>query len=374
MLVGYARQPAPSTRRPASPRSAANSRPPAARGSSSEQVSSVAARRRAPSTRPSTSPARRRHPGRHPPRPAGPLDPPTWSRSPTASSATRCAAGPDAGPGHRGPTGQLMVNMLGSIAQFERCLMLERQREGIAEAKRRASTRQAGHGAGQGRRGGEAARAGPRRGADRRALHIVARGIGPGSSPKPRRGAAGGLRNAPRSQQIILPRAALDAVAGPERLQIGQPVEHELAAAENTAGRCRGRPSATASAGRTPRNAAAAGRFNVWSGNTSTSIWRNPRLPASAAQRPRQRGIERRVSQGPAWANSRQRTKILDPYYTAFRVVQVLRTGYSARNLPIVLPGLCADPPCHGCHTFFPKPLYTLSFLLLFTRREGKKP
>ena len=33
------------------------------------------------------------------------------------------------------PTGKLMLNMLGSIAQFERELMLERQREGIAKAK-----------------------------------------------------------------------------------------------------------------------------------------------------------------------------------------------------------------------------------------------
>lgn len=33
------------------------------------------------------------------------------------------------------PTGKLMVNMLGAIAQFERELMLERQREGIAVAK-----------------------------------------------------------------------------------------------------------------------------------------------------------------------------------------------------------------------------------------------
>jgi len=33
------------------------------------------------------------------------------------------------------PTGKLMFNMLGSIAQFERELMLERQREGIAKAK-----------------------------------------------------------------------------------------------------------------------------------------------------------------------------------------------------------------------------------------------
>lgn len=33
------------------------------------------------------------------------------------------------------PTGRLMVNLLGSIAEFERALMLERQREGIAKAK-----------------------------------------------------------------------------------------------------------------------------------------------------------------------------------------------------------------------------------------------
>src|SRR5215510_10351029 len=32
-------------------------------------------------------------------------------------------------------TGRLMFNMLGAIAQFERELMLERQREGIAKAK-----------------------------------------------------------------------------------------------------------------------------------------------------------------------------------------------------------------------------------------------
>jgi len=34
------------------------------------------------------------------------------------------------------PTGKLMLNMLGSIAEFERELMLERQRDGIAAAKR----------------------------------------------------------------------------------------------------------------------------------------------------------------------------------------------------------------------------------------------
>lgn len=33
------------------------------------------------------------------------------------------------------PTGKLMLNILGSIAEFERELMLERQREGIARAK-----------------------------------------------------------------------------------------------------------------------------------------------------------------------------------------------------------------------------------------------
>lgn len=33
------------------------------------------------------------------------------------------------------PTGALMMNVLGSVAQFEREMMLERQREGIAKAK-----------------------------------------------------------------------------------------------------------------------------------------------------------------------------------------------------------------------------------------------
>ena len=33
------------------------------------------------------------------------------------------------------PTGRLTVNMLGAVAQFEREIMLERQREGIAKAK-----------------------------------------------------------------------------------------------------------------------------------------------------------------------------------------------------------------------------------------------
>ncbi len=34
-----------------------------------------------------------------------------------------------------GPTGRLMLGVLGSVAQFEREIMLERQREGIAKAK-----------------------------------------------------------------------------------------------------------------------------------------------------------------------------------------------------------------------------------------------
>jgi DNA invertase Pin-like site-specific DNA recombinase len=33
------------------------------------------------------------------------------------------------------PTGKLLLNLVGSIAEFERELMLERQREGIAKAK-----------------------------------------------------------------------------------------------------------------------------------------------------------------------------------------------------------------------------------------------
>jgi len=35
----------------------------------------------------------------------------------------------------RGPTGRLMMTVLGAVAEFERALMLERQREGIAKAK-----------------------------------------------------------------------------------------------------------------------------------------------------------------------------------------------------------------------------------------------
>src|SRR4051794_27863087 len=33
------------------------------------------------------------------------------------------------------PTGRMMLTMLGAVAEFERTLMLERQREGIAKAK-----------------------------------------------------------------------------------------------------------------------------------------------------------------------------------------------------------------------------------------------
>ena len=39
------------------------------------------------------------------------------------------------------PTGELMLTMLGAIAQFERSIMLERQREGIAKAKREGKLR-----------------------------------------------------------------------------------------------------------------------------------------------------------------------------------------------------------------------------------------
>jgi DNA invertase Pin-like site-specific DNA recombinase len=36
----------------------------------------------------------------------------------------------------RGPTGKLMITMLGAIAEFERGLLLERQREGVQKAQR----------------------------------------------------------------------------------------------------------------------------------------------------------------------------------------------------------------------------------------------
>ena len=39
------------------------------------------------------------------------------------------------------PTGRLLVNLVGSVAQFEREIMLERQREGVARQKRRGNIR-----------------------------------------------------------------------------------------------------------------------------------------------------------------------------------------------------------------------------------------
>jgi DNA invertase Pin-like site-specific DNA recombinase len=47
------------------------------------------------------------------------------------------------------PTGRLMFNMLGAIAQFERELMLERQREGVCESGREVP-RQSSHCPGEG--------------------------------------------------------------------------------------------------------------------------------------------------------------------------------------------------------------------------------
>ena len=41
-------------------------------------------------------------------------------------------------------TGRLMLNVIGSVAQFEREMMLERQREGIAKAKGKAGTKAGG--------------------------------------------------------------------------------------------------------------------------------------------------------------------------------------------------------------------------------------
>ena len=37
------------------------------------------------------------------------------------------------------PTGRMMLTVLGAVAEFERTLMLERQREGIAKAKAEGS-------------------------------------------------------------------------------------------------------------------------------------------------------------------------------------------------------------------------------------------
>ena len=39
------------------------------------------------------------------------------------------------------PTGRLLLNLVGSVAQFEREIMLERQREGVAKAKREGKYR-----------------------------------------------------------------------------------------------------------------------------------------------------------------------------------------------------------------------------------------
>ena len=39
------------------------------------------------------------------------------------------------------PTGRLLLNFVGSVAQFEREIMLERQREGVARAKARENIR-----------------------------------------------------------------------------------------------------------------------------------------------------------------------------------------------------------------------------------------
>ena len=41
----------------------------------------------------------------------------------------------------RSPTGKLMITMLAAIAEFERGLLLERQREGVAKAKQEGSTK-----------------------------------------------------------------------------------------------------------------------------------------------------------------------------------------------------------------------------------------
>ena len=46
-------------------------------------------------------------------------------------------------------TGKLMLTMLGAVAEFERALMLERQREGIAKAKAEGRTRGASRRRGQ---------------------------------------------------------------------------------------------------------------------------------------------------------------------------------------------------------------------------------
>ena len=63
------------------------------------------------------------------------------------------------------PIGRLVFNMVGAIAQFEREIMLERQREGIAKAKAKASTRDGSYRDGQGGRSLDVAQG--RHGSDR---------------------------------------------------------------------------------------------------------------------------------------------------------------------------------------------------------------
>ena len=47
--------------------------------------------------------------------------------------------------GEDSPMSTLMLSMMGAFAEFERSLILERQREGIAIAKTEASTRAGAH-------------------------------------------------------------------------------------------------------------------------------------------------------------------------------------------------------------------------------------
>ena len=54
----------------------------------------------------------------------------------------------------RSPTGKLMITMLAAIAEFERGLLLERQREGVAKARAGWEVQgPATYGTRQGRRG-----------------------------------------------------------------------------------------------------------------------------------------------------------------------------------------------------------------------------
>jgi DNA invertase Pin-like site-specific DNA recombinase len=88
------------------------------------------------------------------------------------------------------PTGKLMLNLMGSFAEFEREIMLERQREGVARAKAEGKYRGRPDGAAQVRRGGPAARPGREargdRGQTRISRALVFRVL------KDRRGAANG--------------------------------------------------------------------------------------------------------------------------------------------------------------------------------------